>query len=84
VRNHFSRYVQPVGRLAHYTRAEVALEHILPSGALRMSPYLLMNDPVENKDLGGSTRRYSPRTDFEDLPGKWQAAIVMAESSPGT
>ena len=42
---------QPFWWYAHYTRAEVALNHILPAGKLRMSPYRNMRDPVENKDL---------------------------------
>jgi Protein of unknown function (DUF2971) len=35
--------------LAHYTTASTAFEYILPSGELRMSPYRLMRDPVENR-----------------------------------
>jgi hypothetical protein len=52
LRHQFSRFVMPAGLLAHYTRAEIALNNILPSGTLRMSPYRYMNDPVQNKDLG--------------------------------
>ena len=37
--------------LCHYTRAEAALEHIIPSGNLRMSPYARMRDPLENHEL---------------------------------
>jgi hypothetical protein len=39
------------GLLAHYTTASAAFEHILPSGELRLSPYRMMRDPVENKDI---------------------------------
>ena len=42
---------KPEGLLAHYTTAEVAFEHVLPTGLLRMSPYRSMRDPVENKDI---------------------------------
>ena len=37
--------------LCHYTRAEAALEHIIPSGNLHMSPYARMRDPLENHEL---------------------------------
>jgi len=36
--------------LYHYTRAENALDHILPSGALRLNAYRHMRDPLENKE----------------------------------
>ena len=37
--------------LCHYTRAEAALEHIIPSGNLHMRPYARMRDPLENHEL---------------------------------
>lgn len=37
--------------LCHYTRAETALEHIIPSGNLHMRPYARMRDPLENHEL---------------------------------
>jgi hypothetical protein len=40
----------PGNWFAHYTTASAAFEHILPSGLLRMSPYRVMRDPVENKE----------------------------------
>jgi hypothetical protein len=43
-------FVKPEGLLAHYTTSSV-VEHILPTGKLRLSPYRLMRDPVENKDI---------------------------------
>lgn len=46
---------EPGGWLGHYTTAATAFEHILPSGQLRLSPYSLMRDPAENKDLIPST-----------------------------
>ena len=46
-----STFTKPEGLLAHYTDASAAFEHILPTGKLRMSPYRLMRDPVENKDI---------------------------------
>lgn len=39
----------PAEHLAHYTKRETALEHILPQGRLRLSPYTRVNDPLENK-----------------------------------
>lgn len=44
-------FERPEGLLAHYTTAETAFAKILPETRLRMSPYRLMQDPVENKDL---------------------------------
>lgn len=34
----------------HYTRADTAFTHILPSGLLMMNPYARMRDPLENKE----------------------------------
>jgi Protein of unknown function (DUF2971) len=45
---------KPEGLLAHYTKASTAFEDILP-GKLRLSPYRLMRDPAENKDIEPST-----------------------------
>lgn len=42
---------EPGPWLAHYTTAAAAFEHIIPAHQLRMSPYRLMRDPAENKDL---------------------------------
>jgi len=36
--------------LYHYTKAETAIEHILPTKKLRFSTYNLTNDPKESKD----------------------------------
>lgn len=41
--------LDPGSLLCHYTRAETAFAHILPSGKLRMNPYLAMRDPFENR-----------------------------------
>ena len=71
-----SRYVdftltKPEGLLAHYTSASVMFEHILPTGELRFSPYRVMRDPVENKDIlpSISWRGDPPKTDeaIEDV-----------------
>jgi hypothetical protein len=43
-------FTRPEGLLAHYTKASTAFENILP-GKLRLSPYRLMRDPAENKDI---------------------------------
>jgi hypothetical protein len=42
---------EPGPWLAHYTLAGTAFEHIVLTGRLRTSPYRLMRDPAENKDL---------------------------------
>jgi hypothetical protein len=44
-------FTEPEGLLAHYATASAAFEHILPTSRLRLSPYRLMRDPVENKDI---------------------------------
>lgn len=57
--------LDPAAYLCHYTRADVAFEHILPSQELRMSPYARMRDPFENRyphlwvpgGIGGDERR---------------------------
>jgi hypothetical protein len=36
--------------LFHYTKADTALTHILPSRRLRLSPYANLNDPRESKE----------------------------------
>jgi hypothetical protein len=35
--------------LYHYTRADTAIQHILATGTLRMSPFTAVNDPWESK-----------------------------------
>jgi hypothetical protein len=35
--------------LYHYTRADTAVQHILATGTLRMSPFTAVNDPWEAK-----------------------------------
>jgi Protein of unknown function (DUF2971) len=37
--------------LCHYTRADTALDHLLPSRRLRMNSFRRMRDPLENKEL---------------------------------
>lgn len=55
-------FTKPEGLLAHYTTAAAAFEHILPMHRLRLSPYRLMRDPIENKDILPSISWYgSPR-----------------------
>ena len=39
----------PTEALCHYTRADTAFSHIIPSGKLKMNPYGKMRDPFENK-----------------------------------
>jgi hypothetical protein len=38
-------------KLYHYCKLSTALEYILPSMQLRLSPLIHTNDPRENKDL---------------------------------
>jgi hypothetical protein len=42
-------FLDPAALLCHYTRADTAFSHILPSGRLRMNPYMLMRDPLESR-----------------------------------
>ncbi len=42
-------FTKPEGLLAHYTTSSAVFEHIVPTRTLRLSPYRLMRDPVENK-----------------------------------
>ncbi len=42
--------MDPEAHLCHYTGAETAFAHILPSGKLRMNAYRKMRDPFENKE----------------------------------
>lgn len=44
-------FTKPERLLAHYTKSAYVFEDILPSGTLRLSPYRLMRDPIENKDI---------------------------------
>ena len=39
----------PEDSLCHYTRADTAFSHIMPSRKLKMNPYGKMRDPFENK-----------------------------------
>jgi hypothetical protein len=63
----------PEGLLAHYTTAEVAFEHILSEQRLRMSPYRVMRDPAENKDLIPGTAFWGDQPNAEQ---GWAAAIA--------
>jgi hypothetical protein len=66
-------FTKPEGLLAHYTKASTAFEDILP-GKLRLSPYRLMRDPAENKDIEPSTVTRHGRDTFADA---W--ALIKAE-----
>lgn len=44
-------FAGPEGLLAHYTKSSAVFEQILPTHKLRLSPYRLMRDPIENKDI---------------------------------
>lgn len=54
-----------IGNLYHYTTAESAFEHILPSGRLRMSSYGRMRDPLENRELSFASASETTPTDAE-------------------
>jgi hypothetical protein len=62
----------PEGLLAHYTKASVAFEHILPKRELRMGAYRDMQDPAENKDIVPGTAFYGDPPHAEE---RWLAAI---------
>lgn len=64
---------KPEGLLAHYTKASTAFEHILP-GKLRLSPYRLMRDPAENKNIEPSTVTRHGQSAFTEA---W--ALIKAE-----
>lgn len=53
--------------LYHYARADVALNAVLPGRTLRLNPYAVMRDPLENKDLP-LMLRFSLGTQPERLP----------------
>jgi hypothetical protein len=53
--------------LCHYTCASTALNYILPSRQLRMSPYRRMRDPLENKELH-TMLRYVPGVESRGFP----------------
>jgi hypothetical protein len=52
--------------LSHYTRAETAFTHIVPSGALLMNSYQRMRDPIESKHLGFRTDAWQPADEAYD------------------
>lgn len=60
--------------LCHYTTAEAAFAHIIPSERLRLSPYSKMSDPLENRELafGGGVWR-----DDEDAEEKYAPVVEM-------
>jgi hypothetical protein len=52
--------------LCHYTKADVAFDHIVPSGELRLSPYARMRDPLENRELNFTTVLYGSDEDAQE------------------
>src|SRR5215211_4948838 len=69
----------PEGLLAHYTKAAVTFEDILPTGKLRMSPYRKMRDPAENQDLLPGTAFFGERSDEEALGAVFGVAGLIKE-----
>lgn len=58
--------------LAHYTRADIAFSHILPSGKLKMSPYAAMRDPFENKRPALAVAKPTAHDDdWDPAPDVW-------------
>src|SRR5215218_7593821 len=53
--------------LYHYTKADVALEAILPNRTLRLNPFAVMRDPLEYRDLP-MMLRYGDQDAVERLP----------------
>jgi Protein of unknown function (DUF2971) len=66
-------FTKPENLLAHYTTPAVAFEHVLPERRLRMSPYRVMRDPAENKDIVPGT---AFRGDQPDAEQGWAAAVT--------
>lgn len=63
--------------LCHYTTADAAFEYILPTGRLRMSPYRLMRDPLEERDLTFSAA-YFPGAIPAAEEGYWNLVANIA------
>lgn len=63
--------------LCHYTTADAAFEYILPMGQLRMSPYRLMRDPLEERDLTFSAA-YFPDAIPAAEEGYWNLVARIA------
>jgi Protein of unknown function (DUF2971) len=59
------------GTLCHYTTADAAFGHIIPSGELRLSPYARMRDPLENREL-----RFAFRDSGDDPGDEALGALV--------
>lgn len=66
---------EPGSWVGHYTSADTAFEHIIPAKQLRMSPYSLMRDPAENKDLLPGTAFY-PKEGVDYERG-WLEALAL-------
>jgi hypothetical protein len=63
-RNYTFNKLEPL--YAHYTSPQVAFEHVLPEGRIRLSPYRRMRDPAENKDIVPGTGGYGIDADTFD------------------
>lgn len=61
----------PQAYVAHYTRADTALEHVLPNGTLRLGPLTATNDPRETKTwvfaVGGSPKSIAESEELRRL-----------------
>jgi hypothetical protein len=53
-------------KLFHYTKRETALEYILPTGRIKLSPFADTNDPVEVKTWGFPIR-HIPENKIDDI-----------------
>jgi hypothetical protein len=62
--------------VSHYTKATTAIEHILKSGRIRLSPFVETNDPREFKcwEFGFRTNGTFDR-EFDDLATARKASL---------
>jgi hypothetical protein len=78
--SHTSPMDDLAGALCHYTTADAAFEHIIPSGQLRMSPYARMRDPLENRELTFAFGTSGDDTDDGALMDMVTAAVRQLRS----
>jgi hypothetical protein len=69
---------EPGPWIGHYTSATIAFEHIVPTGELRMSPYRLMRDPAENKDLLPATAFFT-KEGVDQEKAYWEALGLIKQ-----
>jgi hypothetical protein len=73
---------EPTGScLYHYTRLDTALELILPTWRIRLSPFSKMRDPRESKRWGYEAPR-APSMDLRDEVTRFSELIRLANELP--